>query len=43
MLTLSYARSGVTNRVQLRTIITYDFMLYGSRRFQGAGSVGQLP
>jgi hypothetical protein len=37
------AVKAVTNRVQLRTIITYDFMLYGSRRFQGAGSVGQLP
>jgi len=35
------AVKAVTNRVQLRTIITYDFMLYG-RRFQGAGSVGQL-
>jgi len=29
------AVKAVTNRVQLRTIITYDFMLYGSRRFQG--------
>ena len=25
----------LTNRVQLRTIITYDFMLYGNRRFRG--------
>jgi hypothetical protein len=40
---MSVAVKAVTNRVQLRTIITYDFMLYGSRRFQGAGSVGQLP
>jgi hypothetical protein len=29
------AVKAVTNRVQLKTIITYDFMLYGSWRFQG--------
>jgi hypothetical protein len=29
------AKKAVTNRVRLRTIITYDFMLYGSRRFRG--------
>src|ERR1700756_243703 len=29
------AKNAVTNRVRLRTIITYDFMLYGSRRFRG--------
>jgi hypothetical protein len=29
------AVKAVTNRGQLKTIITYDFMLYGSWRFQG--------
>jgi len=35
------AVKAVTNRVQLRTIITYDFMLYGSRRFQGGRRISR--
>jgi hypothetical protein len=34
-LCVSRLKKPCPNRVRLRTIITYDFMLYGSRRFRG--------